>query len=285
MIELVQQKLNKNELCSNFMKTEEIAIHMNREILEHDIARIKQLKPKNIFDRENLKAIKKYLNKLLEHINADSIFEMCWNTDGDLPYCYPMNLINEEVYGINICNYIELNANQNLLEIKYKNLADIIAFEMMYRDLGESHESIEDLLKDCGVLGYQPCSLLTDMFKECSDNIYQLSQSMKIDDTPYYMFEEKKVRDYFSSKLFKKDYYKDVVNYSCKYALTIIANELLKKSIAHNIDMKPVMLSTTTVAFIVNGSSNESIKHDILEDVSIRVFGRRFTVDPTVQIL
>lgn len=285
MIEIVQQKLPKNTLCGNFNKIDEVELHMSKDMITKDINRIKSLKPINKYDKENIKALKNYFNSILKNINDESIFELCWNTDKDLPYSYPINLINEDIYNINICNYIELNTDQNLLEINIKHLADIIAFEIMIRDLGETHESIEELLKDCGILGYQSSKLLTDFFELNGDDVFNLSKSMKIDDTPYYSFETKKVHDYFSSKEFNKKNYREVVEHSCKYAATIIANTLLKNAFTHSIDMKPIILSSTTLAFIINNSDNETIRKKILDEISVRAFGRRFIIEPDIQIL
>lgn len=286
MIEIIQQKVPANTLVNTFTKMDEVVINVNSELIKKDIEKLKAMlsEPKNRYDAANIKTLISYLDKLLKNILEDSTFEMCWEVKDNIPYSYPLNLINEKAYGIDICNYIEVAENEKLVQMNMTDLADIIAFEIMARDLGETHESIEELLKDCGIIGFEPSSLLTDFFKENGDNVYELSKSMKIDETPYYSYDTKKVHDYFSSKEFKTKEYRDVVEYSCKYANTIIANTIIKNSLHCNIDIKLIMLNATNITFIVNATDEVSIKNSIIEEISVRAFGRRFKIEPDIQI-
>lgn len=286
MIEIVQQRVPANTFANTFTKMDEVSINMNKELIQRDIDRLKEMSenPKNRYDAANIKALITYLNKLLKNILEDSTFEMCWEIKDNLPDSYPIRLINEKAYGIDICNYIEVSENEKLVQLDITSLADIISFEIMARDLGESHESIEELLKECGIIGFEPASLLTDYFKENEDNVYKLSKSMKIGETPYYSYEDRKVHDYFSSKEFKTKEYRDVVEYSCKYASAIIANTIVKNSIHCNIDIKVVMLNATNITFIVNDTDEFNIKNNIIEEISVRAFGRKFKIEPDIQI-
>lgn len=268
-----------------YNKMDEITIHLNKGIIEKDLERLRTLaeKPTNKYDKANINYLIAYLQKLMKNISSESEFDMCWEIRDGLPYTYPLNLINERAYGIDICNYVELSENEKLIHMNMKDLDDIIAFEFMARDLGETHESIEELLKNCGIIGFEPASLLTDFFKKNGDNVYELSKSMKIDKTPYYSYENRKVHDYFSSKEFKTKEYREVVEYSCKYANTIIANTLIKNA-THRGETKLIMLNATDIALIVSVDSDEEIKQKILEEISIRSFGRRFKIEPCIQI-
>lgn len=286
MIEIIQKKISKQTLMNPYNKMEEISVSVNRDLINKDISRLKEMldDTKNKYNKKNIKALISYLNKLLKSILDDSTFEMCWNTDKDIPYTYPLNLINERLYGIDICNYIEVEEDEKLVQMNMTSLADIIAFELMSRDIGETHDSIEELLKDCGIIGFEPASLLTDFFASNGDNMFELSKSMKIEDTPYYSFDNKTVHDYFSSKEFKTDKYRDVVSYSCKYANTIIANSIIKNCLHSNINIKLLMLNATDIVFIVKDTDEVNIKGNIIEEISIRTFGRRFKVEPDIQI-
>lgn len=268
-----------------YNKMDEITIHLNKGIIEKDLERLRTLaeKPTNKYDKANINYLIAYLQKLMKNINSESEFDMCWEIRDGLPYTYPLNLINERAYGIDICNYVELSENEKLIHMNMKDLDDIIAFEFMARDLGETHESIEELLKNCGIIGFESASLLTDFFKKNGDNVYELSKSMKIEKTPYYSYENRKVHDYFSSKEFKTKEYREVVEYSCKYANTIIANTLIKNA-THRGETKLIMLNATDIALIVSVDSDEEIKQKILEEISIRSFGRRFKIEPCIQI-
>ena len=286
MIEIIQQKVPVNTLSGTFTKMDEVAINVNVELIKKDIERLKVMRsePKNKYDAANIKGLIAYLEKLFKNVFEDSTFELCWEVKDNLPQSYPISLINEKAYGIDISNYIEVAENEKLVQMDMTDLADIIAFEIMARDLGETHESIEELLKDCGIIGFEPASLLTNFFKENGDRVYELSKSMKIGETPYYSYDTKKVHDYFSSKEFKTKEYREVVEYSCKYANTIIANTIVKNSLHCNIDIKLIIVNATNITFIVNATDEVNIKNSIIEEISVRAFGRRFKIEPDIQI-
>lgn len=286
MIEIIQQKVPANTLSGTFTKMDEVAVNVNVELIKKDIERLKVMlaEPKNRYDAANIKGLIAYLEKLLKNVLEDSTFELCWEIKDNLPQSYPLSLINEKAYGIDISNYIEVAENEKLVQMDMTDLADIIAFEIMARDLGETHESIEELLKDCGIIGFESASLLTDFFKENGDRVYELSKSMKIGETPYYSYDTKKVHDYFSSKEFKTKEYREVVEYSCKYANTIIANTIVKNSLHCNIDIKLIIVNATNITFIVNATDEVNIKNNIIEEISVRAFGRRFKIEPSIQI-
>lgn len=42
--------------------------------------------------------------------------------------------------------------NAIAVRIKYNQLADIIALEMMYKDMGYTHKDMEELLKGVGII-------------------------------------------------------------------------------------------------------------------------------------
>lgn len=288
MIELTQYKLNSTDLCGAFTKLGEISVTMNKDIIKKDIDRLKaeMAATKNKYNKLNLEALVTYLTKLHKNIDSESNFELCWNISkkDDLPYTYPVQLVNEPLYKINTSNYMEVGEKEKVVEIDLTDLADIIAFEFMYRDLNETHDTIEELLKDCGIIGYQKSNLLTDFFKENGDHMYELSKTMLIEDSPYKSHETHMIKDYFYSKEFKSKSYRDVVDYSCRYASTIIANSILKNSTHHGIDVKLIMTNATTITFIANIDDEFNIYESLLGEISVRVFGRRFMIEPKISV-
>lgn len=284
MIELIQHKFNSTELTGPFNKLDELSVSVNVELINKDIARLKdeEKNTNNSINKKNISALIKYLEKILKYVNEESKFEFCWNVDKDtIPSTYPMTLINEPLYKINFANYVELENNEHLLEIDLTDLADIIAFEFMYKDLGETHESIEELLKDCGIIGFEKASLLTDMFKVNGDKVYELSKSMWIGESPYFSLETRKVTDYFHSTTFKSKDYREAVDYSCKYANTLIAGSIIKNYIHQNIEVIPLIVSSTHIVILIKGSDEINID----EEISIRAFGRRFLIEPKINVL
>jgi hypothetical protein len=289
MVELMQYKVNESELTSPYKKMDEFGVTLNKQLIESDIQRLKSELTNSInkYDKMNINALITYLKKLLKNINENSEFELCWDIDKEgLPYTYPLQLINEKEYKINLCNYIELSDDEKLIEMDITELADIIAFEIMFKDLGETHESIEEELRNCSIIGFEPSSYLTNIFKANNDNMYKLSKVMKIDDTPYMNFETKKIHDYFNSKNFKSTSYKEVVDYSCKYAATIITDSILKRATNNGIDVKILMINATNIMLICkSGESNQTLKDILIDSISIRTFGRRFMIEPDINII
>lgn len=286
MIEIIQQKVPNVTMANPYNKMDEITIVLNKELIKNDLDRLKEFEkePKNKYDKANIKMLIAYLEKILKNIDEESAFEICWESRENIPHTYPVDLINEKAYGIDICNYIELSEDEKLVEMNMTDLADIIAFEIMSRDLGETHDTVEKLLSNCGIIGFEPASLLTDYFKSNGDQIFKLSKSMRIGETPYYSYETKKMHDYFSSKEFKTKEYKEVVDYSCRYANTIVMNTIIKNSLHSGTEIKVIMVNATNIAFVVSTTDEVNIKQNIIDEVSVRAFGRQFKIEPDIQI-
>ena len=282
MIEMIQYKPSSTELCGSINKLNEMSITMNKELILKDIDRLSnEIKTtNNKKNKENLKALVAYLKKILNNMQEDSTFELCWVTDTSIPYTYPLELIHEPLYGVNTRNYIEIESGEHLIEIDLKDLADLIAFEFMFKDLGETHESIEELLKDCGIISFEKATLLTDTFKNNGDDIFELSKTMLIEDCPYLSFEDKTISDYFHSKKFKGESYREVISYSCRYANTIIANSIVKNYLHKNQEIKLLAIDPTSITLVIAGDSEVNI-----DEISIRIFGRQFLIEPKVTIL
>ena len=288
MIELTQRdSINDFDNGNKIDTTDIIKLHISSEMLDREMSRIEKMGSviKSDYDKKNISILTKYLNNIKKKMDENNDIEICWTPDGTMAKTYPISIINERAYNFDTCNIIEIGDRQKIVEVNLTDLADIIAFEFMYRDLYETHDSIEELLKNCGIIGYEDSSILTNLFKENGDNVYELSKSMKIWDTPYYSYEDKTIIDYFHMKKFKKDTYKDVVEYSCKYAAFIILNKFIKNAMHVKMDIKPIMLTPTHIAFMLNDVDDNIDISTIIEDVSIRVFGRKFVIKPNVTVL
>lgn len=287
MINIEQQKFPIESIESYLENNEYVEIKLNKELIKRDYERLekdlKDNKYKNKYDKENIKRLVKYLKDINGKLNNDNIIELCWNIDNNIPYTYPISLIEEKAYGINTCDYIELE-DERLVEINLTDMADLISFELMYKDLGESHNSIEELLKPCGVIGYNDPNLLLNYFKDNGDRLYELSKTMRIDSTPYMYLETKKVHDYFYTRDFKTKDYREVVDYSCKYASTVILHNIITSGLSSNTMVKPIMNNSTHIAFITDNDTEINIKKKLIDSISIRLFGRRFKLEPKIQI-
>ena len=287
MLELFQYQLPINNITASCMRLNDFRVHTNRDIVQKDLDRLNLIakSPKNKFDKANIKALIKYLTKLLGSLDEKNYLELCWCDDKDmLLSTYPLNLIKEPTYGINSSDYISVGDTESLLEIDTTDIADLIAFEFMYRDLGETHDTVEELLKKCGIIGFEKATMLTNIFKQNGDRMFELSKTLGVEDSPYYNQEEKFMRDYFNSRKFKEISYRDSVNYSARYANLVIADDIVKRLSKLDINCELVMLGATGLTMIIPKRIGLDIKRDLIDSISIRIFGRRFVVEPTVSV-
>ena len=286
MIELFQHR--KIEATINYYsKLEPIKIKLDKSIIESDINRLKAYleNTTNKFDKENIKALLKYLEKLLKYNDL----EICWNVKDGIPHSYPIEFIDEEIYNISTYNYIEIEKNHSIIELDLKELNDIMAFEIMHEDLGENLESMEEKLSDCSILGFEDSKIITDIIinnnKGSKENIYALSKKLKIGETAYYSASDKVVHDYFLNKQFKDKTYRNVVEHSCKYASAIIMTNILKKAHKFKEDVKPIMVNSQKIIFLTDAYNVDEVREKVLDDISIRTFGRQFIVKPNITVI
>lgn len=265
----------------------ELSIRINKELVQQDIDKLEGMKGTiSVTDDTNINAIVRTLKKMNKTADDDGIVEICWNKHKErVMESYPIKMFNEISYGINTCNYVELNSGENMILLNVQDMADLIAFEFMYRDLGENHESIEQLMKDCELLGYNSASVLTDKFKAEKESMYYLSKVMRISDCPWVDTTNKVVYDYFNTTKFKADNYRKVVEYSCMFASLIVANNLIKKCIKNGIRFKIVMVTATTIGVIVETEGKVDIKADLTDSIAIQIFGRQLLIDSEIQII
>lgn len=284
MIELVQRKFSKDEIVSHLSR-DNIELKMNTDLINADLARLNHELERavNKYDKKNLEYLIKRTKKLIDKINDSNTLELCSTYDSDnLFKSYPIQLIKEELYKIDDTNYIELGRNQRLIDISLKEIAELIAFEIMFRDLGDTHDSIEKILSDCGIVSSEESCIITDHFKDLDiASVYELSKYFSIEDTPYYSKECSVVKDYFNSKQFKTNKYRDVVSYSCRYAATIIGNSIMKRcSVSNKIDAYIIRVTDTSITLIINDKSTDINK--LIDDITLRSFGRHFKIKVSI---
>ena len=300
MINIRHKEYGPNDISYIANKYDDtISIKLNTSMIEDDINRLKGEigKAKNKIDDKNIKALIHYLDNIKKTADKNNgTIEICWHIkamDSRLPSSYPIQFISETLYKIQTSNYIELDNNQKYIHIDLISLANIMAYEFMFKDLGETHDSIEDMLKDCAMISYNDSSILENKFKSDGDNIYELSQTLCVGESSYLVSEvTRKLNDYFYTTSFsgsgKNLQYKDAINYSCRYASTIIMNTILHRGNFNNIEVKPLAISPTYIDLIVNVNDEDDISDVIkklIDDIALQAFGREFIVHPTITIL
>ena len=194
-----------------------------------------------------------------------------WESADDIIINKPIEFVYLLKSGIDTSDYITAEDNENIYKIKYNGLYDAIIYDLVYREYGETFNSMEKKLEHIGIGGVYPIDMLT---KNIADNIYSARELM-IEDSPYYNKEYKEMHEYFGKKIFKGKYYREVIEYSIRHAQTIIAANIANDLISKDINARLISMDYNGISFgIENGSKYID---DILDkSVSIRVFGRRF---------
>ena len=279
MIQIQQDMPNLNGLESIINKNGEVQIAIDIDSVRLDIENMEE-KIKTAFsktDKKNMTAIKKYLEKMLSR-TKDGVLEILWSTEEDVLKTYPIDITHIIEASIEMTDYIS-EENGHLVRVDYRDVLEIIAIEMMYRDLGETFNGMEEKLSDIGITGIYPSSKLLKHF-DC--DAIALSKLFKIEDSAYYVKNANVVYEYFGKKEFKTTRYKEPVEYSVKHALAILTQAILSRLGASNIPYKLCSVSDSGIYFITN--SDVDIDKILNESAVVRAFGRRFEVKPKVTI-
>lgn len=264
----VEQLLNKNG---------DINLTLDIDEIEKDINILMEKEPISRVDKKNINLVIAYLDNLIKRADGNNIL-LTWIMEDGLLKSYPVEFIHIPEYNIEMTDYIHIN-NGYLVRVDYKNVYNIIALDMIYRDLGESMESMETKLDNLGITGIYPDNELLKYFDE---NIYELSKQLKISDSPYASKDKKNNIEYFGRKRFDGKYYRDMVEYSIKHALTIITKSILFKLSGFNIDFKLFSISDSGVYFITTYEDKKLVESTVSESIVVRAFGRKFEVKPRI---
>ena len=177
----------------------------------------------------------------------------------------------------------ETEENEKMCTISYREVLQIIAADMMYRDLGYSTEDMEERLLDVGITGVYPANRLLKIFDE--DDILALSNLLKIGDTQYKSLNANRYKCYFNTddelSDIKTSYYKDIVNPSCKIAMSLLSNSVFNILNKASIQFKLVSVTNSGICIIVSDKDVDRIPK---EHAIVRAFGRLFEVIPNLTI-
>lgn len=283
----IQQDFSLNELNNLLIKYGDTNLSFNAQAITEDIRRLeKRLEeiqerkiPNKEVHKKNIGNIIAYLNRIIKKAGDKSI-KINWSLNDNIVKSYPIEMKSIPEYGIYTTDYINLE-NNKMVYLDYAELADIIAFEMMYRDLGETNDTIEDKLSGIGILSISESSELTKYF---TDSPYELSKLLRVASSPYLVPGENKMVDYFGRKTIDTDRYREIVSYSCRCAMAFIVEALMKKASSNGLKIRLCGVFDTGVCLIVPEKENVDIQKEVAEAVYIRTFGRKLEVKPKVQI-
>lgn len=282
----IQQDFSLNELNNLLLKYGDTELSFNKQIIRDDIARLKK-ELATIDGTKKLGAIRQakinsaiaYLERILAKAE-NGVVKINWSINDNTLKSYPVEMKSIPEYKIYSTDYINL-CHEKMVYLDYKELADIIAFEIMYRDLGETHQTMEDKLADIGIVSITDSSKLTEHF---IDSPYELSRIFKAEDSPYLVEGKGKILDYFGNKEFDSNSYREVVSYSCMSAMAFITEALLHKCYTLGIRFKLCGVYDTGIYILIDNTDESDIQEKLHEAVYIRTFGRKFEVKPKMQV-
>lgn len=283
----IQQDFSLNELNNLLLKYGDTTIRFNEQAIQDDITRLKKdlkdIQEKNLrnkaIHKKNINNIVDYLERIIKKSDGKAI-KINWSIHDNVVKSYPIEMKSIPEYKIYSTDYINLE-NGKMVYLDYKELADILAFEIMYRDLDETNESMEEKLSDVGIISISNSTVLTKYFKESP---YELSKVLRISSSPYLVPGTNKVVDYFGNKEFDSASYRGVVGYSCRSAMSFVTEALMQKCATSGLKFKICGVFDTGIAVMVGNKDNLDIQKELAETIYIRTFGRKLEVKPRVQV-
>lgn len=259
----------------------ESVLDLNLELIQEDIEKVER-KVRELKDKDPVKyreAIKKNLQVLvyLEGLKKKATggnLEVMWFIEDDRIKTYPEFRDIPEM-GIRCTDYI--NLSRKLYEINFKEVAELISLELMFRDLGESKDSIEEYLKEDPMVWIPPVNLLCRVDKD----LYEKSRFMMIEDSPY-RNHEKVMSDYFNLREFRGNRYADPVKFSVEYAMLLVLEDILEQTA--RVQFKIYGLTDHKIFLAPEEADAERLLEIIKQPVQVMAFGRKFIVDPEIKV-
>lgn len=284
---LIQQGMTDiGNLGSLVSKVSDTEIKLNTEIITEDIHKIENMmaSAKNKSDKANMEGIVKYLKKLRSKVDSSGNFQFTWMLDKWKVRAYPFELRHFEPYKVQATDYIELNGS-SIVKIDYRNVFEIIAFDMMYRDLGYDLEDIEKQLEHVGIAAVVGDNQIMPIMD--GDSPVDLSKVFKMGDSPYASADCKMSWDYFGTaalpgeEAFDTGRYRDCVGRSIEFAICLILKELIERFNDNSLKFRICALNEDGLYFMVDNLNSVDI-YNIIDSVVVRAFGRRFEVKPNI---
>lgn len=260
-------------------------LKLNKDTIRSDIDRLSECRRDSKY-RLHIKEIDKttdYLNRMIAKIDDNDEVEMVWSLSDYSISSYPIRLCSIPELNIDMTDYIALKDDEKLCMIDYRQVLQIIAADMIYRDLGYSTEDMEEKLSDVGITGVYPADRLLQIFGE--DDPLALGMIMRIEDTQYKSVNSQHFKSYFNTgdkfDDIKTKYYKDIITPSCKIAMSLLSSSVFNILNSKGIEFKLVSVNNKGIYIIVSDANATKVPK---EHAIIRAFGRMFEVTPKLVV-
>lgn len=283
MISIQQNsKLDRVRLSNNLDKYGVTEYKFSEQSIQDDIDKLTRAEDASKrIKAENIRRTKKYLTHVLNKAYKGKV-KVNWTLSGNEITSIPIEIRKIKMFGIQATDYITLE-NEAVLSIDYSRLIDMLAFEIAYRDFGFTGEDIENKLSDISIVGVYSSDILFDRGL-IEENTYDVTLGMMIDDTPYMSVDKATKFDYFGNAVETDKFYRGIIESTREIAMSIIVQDMLSKVSKQNIRVEIAAVYEDSVYLILPDGKDESTAQLLAEPVVARVFGRRFEVQPIVQM-
>lgn len=266
----------KRELDRKLTKPDKrvINIRLSDLLITLDKQRVERYKEEAIskYAVKNASNIIKYLEKLRYETDDDGSIEIEMIDDGHIIKEVPIGLKFDRLHKVDASDYIIMGEEDKYTQIDLKNIADIVAFDFVHRELEITDKDIDHVLCEDSLTVINNSEKLLSYIKEQEDNLYIIAKGFRVSDSPYYDIENKKIKDYFYTDEFKAKMYQDVLENSMSKISRLIAKEIQRL----NSKAQLVMCDTEMIGF----TSRETIE---IPDIVLSVFGRRYSVPVDIE--
>lgn len=282
---LIQQtsRFDATKLGEGLDKLGRLKIRMNTELIEDDIRKVKGLREQatKVTQRKYFDKVEDYLNMLLKKSLRKQI-NLQWTFMDNKVRAFPFEIKQFKKIQMQATDYIVM-AGVKMLSFEYKDLLNILAFDIVHRDLGYSFTEIEEALCTVSILSIQDAQVLYD--KELlTPDTYNLALEMAVEQSPHLDTETFELTDYFGNIHEASKYYRDAVLASRDTAMNILLQQILTKAIQRGYGIKLAGVFDDSLYFVVPVDEAECAKEDLQDDLTVRLFGRIFEINPIVKL-
>lgn len=296
MIVNIRQYSPLNNERGQVSKLSKVNLHINTSELSKviDEQRSKRKELRYSADRKEADSTIDYLDRL-KMSSSGGFLDVCWSESGGIAYDYPVGLSEYVRRGLDLKRIIDLSEGENLVELEFSKVADLISFELMNRDLPVedgserdfSIEVLEDILSDVGLAGDTDFSVAKERLFP-NDSPYELAASgYRVEKSSYINYETDRLYDYFSHSEFDPIRYREAVRYSVRHAALMIVEGIIEDGIKATSGVKGWKLAAigdTKAYFTFKGVEVSRLREILKCKVVVVVAGRKFGVNIDIKV-
>ena len=275
-------KIDKQKLESLLHKYGKLTYNFSTQLISDDIDKMTELENNahTAHRLENTKRTKGYLEGLYKKA-SNGEFKAEWVLSGNKISALPVEIRKIKMYDIRATDYI-IKKNEAIMYLDYTELLNIIAFEISYKDFGVNEEDIEDKLKDIGIITQYKSEVLKSVLTECGT--FDKMLNMRVEDTIYMSSDKKSLYTYYMDKVLSDKTYRKVAEETAYTTMSIITQNLLSRASSLGLGIKLGGVFEDSIVIILPDGRNARIESELNISVIVRAFGRKFVVEPKIQV-